>query len=79
MRQLLVTILTGVNWLMRTVTSWTHFAQYSLQWGFEPRPEWFDHYLDQHWQWSATNNGLWVERGVFSHLVLKDKSPESSI
>jgi hypothetical protein len=59
---------------MRTVTSWTHFAQFALQWGFAPRPEWFDHYLDQHWQWSATNNGLWVERGVFSYLVLKDKS-----
>ena len=59
---------------MRTVTGWTHFAQYALQWGIAPQPEWFDHYLDQHWQWSATNNGLWVERGVFSCLVLKDKS-----
>ena len=39
--------------------------------GFNPRPEWFDHYLDQHWQWSAKNNSLWVERGVFSGLVMK--------
>jgi ubiquinone/menaquinone biosynthesis C-methylase UbiE len=59
---------------MRTVTGWTHFAQFALQWGFSPRPEWFDHYIDQYWQWSATNNGLWVERGVFSHLVLKNNS-----
>jgi SAM-dependent methyltransferase len=42
-----------------------------VQWGFAPRPEWFDHYLDQHWQFSATNNGLWVERGVFSRMVIK--------
>jgi len=42
-----------------------------MQWGFSPRPEWFDHYLDQHWQWSARNNSLWVERGVFSRMVIK--------
>jgi SAM-dependent methyltransferase len=41
------------------------------KWGFHPRPEWFDHFLDQHWQFSAKNNGLWVERGVFSRMVLK--------
>ncbi len=71
MRQLVISMLKGTNFLVRKLSAFTHFAQFAVQWGFNPRPEWFDHYLDQHWQWSAKNNGLWVERGVFSRLVLR--------
>jgi SAM-dependent methyltransferase len=71
MRRLLVSLLMGVNFLVRKLSAFTHYAQFAVQWGFSPRPEWFDHYLDQHWQFSAKNNGLWVERGVFSRMVLK--------
>jgi SAM-dependent methyltransferase len=74
MRGALVSLLKGVNFLVRKLSAFTHFAQFAVQWGFNPRPEWFDHYLDQHWQFSAKNNGLWVERGVFSRLVLKPNS-----
>jgi SAM-dependent methyltransferase len=74
MRAVLVSLLKGVNFLVRKVSAFTHFSQFVLQWGFDPRPEWFDHYLDQHWQFSAKNNGLWVERGVFSRMVLKPNS-----
>jgi ubiquinone/menaquinone biosynthesis C-methylase UbiE len=74
MRALLISLLKGVNFLVRKVSAFTHFAQFAVQWGFDPRPEWFDHYLDQHWQFSAKNNGLWVERGVFSRMVLKPNS-----
>src|ERR1700761_3895654 len=56
---------------MRRASAFTHFMQFAVQWGIRPRPEWFDHYLDQHWQWSAKNNSLWVERGVFSRMVMK--------
>lgn len=71
MRRLLVSFLKAVNFVVRKISAFTHFAQFAVQWGFAPRPEWFDHYLDQHWQFSATNNGLWVERGVFSRMVIK--------
>jgi SAM-dependent methyltransferase len=74
LKRLLVSILKGINWFMRVLVGWTHFAQFALQWGTKPRPEWFDHFLDQYWQWGATNNSLWVERGVFSRLVLKENS-----
>jgi len=73
-RQLLISLLKGLNFLVRKLSAFTHFAQFAVQWGFAPRPEWFDHYLDQHWQWSAKNNSLWVERGVFSRLVMKPNS-----
>ena len=63
MRRLLISLLKGLNFLVRKVSAFTHYAQYAVQWGIEPKPEWFDHFLDQHWQFSATNNGLWVERG----------------
>jgi SAM-dependent methyltransferase len=56
---------------MRKASAFTYFLQFAAQWGIKPRPEWFDHYLDQHWQWSARNNSLWVERGVFSRLLMK--------
>jgi SAM-dependent methyltransferase len=74
LKRLLVFALEGLNWFLRKVVGWTHFAQYAVQWGINPRPEWFDHFLDQYWQWGTTNNSLWVERGVFSRLVLKDNS-----
>lgn len=71
MRRLIISFLKGLNLLVRKLSAFTHFLQFVAQWGFAPRPEWFDHYLDQHWQFSAKNNGLWVERGVFSRLVMK--------
>jgi SAM-dependent methyltransferase len=74
MRRLAISAVELLNALMRRATAATHFLQFALQWGWAPRPEWFDHFLDQHWQWSAKNNSLWVERGVFSRLVLKPNS-----
>jgi SAM-dependent methyltransferase len=74
LKRLLVSALEWVNWLLRKLVGWSHFAQFAIQWGTKPRPEWFDHFLDQYWQWGATNNGLWVERGVFSRMVLKENS-----
>jgi SAM-dependent methyltransferase len=74
LKRLLVSVLKAINWFMRKLVGWTHFAQFAVQWGIKPRPEWFDHYLDQYWQWAETNNSLWVERGVFSRLVLKENS-----
>ncbi len=71
MRNLLISLVKALNSIVRKVSAFTHFVQFGLQWGLHPRPEWFDHYLDQHWQFSAKNNGLWVERGVFSRMVLK--------
>jgi SAM-dependent methyltransferase len=74
MRRLAISAVELLNALMRRATAATHFLQYALEWGFNPKPEWFDHFLDQHWQWAATNNALWVERGVFSRMVLKPNS-----
>jgi ubiquinone/menaquinone biosynthesis C-methylase UbiE len=71
MRALMISFLKGLNFLVRKLSAFTHYGQFVLQWGFHPRPEWFDHFLDQHWQFSAKNNGLWVERGVFSRMVIK--------
>ena len=78
MRRSIVLVLEWLNFVMRKLTAFTHFAQYVVQWGLKPRPEWHDHFLDQYWQWSAPDNArwakndsLWVERGVFSRLVLK--------
>ncbi len=41
-----------------------------IQWGLPPQPEYFDHHIDLFFQWRATRNPLWLERGVFSQLAL---------
>lgn len=71
MRRFAISTVKFVNWMMRTMTAGTHFLQYALEWGWEPKPKWFDHFLNQHWQMSAKNSGLHVERGVFSRFLLK--------
>jgi len=41
------------------------------QWRWGNNPEFFDHHQDLHYQWSASRNPMWVERGVFGGLTLK--------
>jgi SAM-dependent methyltransferase len=74
LRHLVILFLEFLNHLVRKFSAFTHYIQFLVQWGPKPRPEWHDHFLDQHWQWAATNNSLWVERGVFSRLVMKQNS-----
>ena len=48
-----------------------HRRLMAIQWVIPPTPEHFDHNIDQYYQFSATRNPLWVERGVFGSLALK--------
>jgi 2-polyprenyl-3-methyl-5-hydroxy-6-metoxy-1,4-benzoquinol methylase len=57
--------------LSRFWVSAAHKRLLLAQWHLKPAPEWFDHSIDMFYQWSKTNNSLWVERGVFSSLALK--------
>ena len=41
------------------------------QWMMGHNPEWFDHNLDNFYQWPKTGNALWLERGIFSSICLK--------
>jgi SAM-dependent methyltransferase len=43
----------------------------AIQWEIPPPPEHFDHAIDLHYQWLATRNSFWLERGVFGGLALK--------
>ncbi|MBS0286815.1 MAG: class I SAM-dependent methyltransferase [Proteobacteria bacterium] len=56
---------------LRKLSALTHKAQLYCQWAVKPNPEWFDHFIDQHYQWSATKNPLGWERGIFSLLAVK--------
>lgn len=48
-----------------------HGRLLKVQWGLPPSPEHFDHHIDLFYQWLATRNSLWLERGVFGSLALK--------
>src|SRR4051812_19265027 len=47
-----------------------HKRLMAVQWLLPPTPEHFDHTIDQYYLWHATDNPLWLERGVFSSLAV---------
>src|SRR5476651_2143596 len=55
----------------RNTASYWHATQLKYEWGTSPQPEWFDHYCDQFYQFRVTQNPLWVERGAFGLLAIK--------
>jgi hypothetical protein len=48
-----------------------HWRLMRIQWGLSPQPEFFDHQIALFFNWRATRNSLWLERGVFSSLALR--------
>src|SRR5262249_20398480 len=48
-----------------------HKRLFYSQWRIAPTPVWFDHTIDQYYQWRHTRNSFWLERGVFGSLALK--------
>lgn len=57
--------------LTKSWASAAHKRLFASQWFLKPAPEWFDHDIDLYYQWSKTNNSLWLERGVYGSLTLK--------
>jgi SAM-dependent methyltransferase len=58
----------------RLAESWSSNAHKRLcwaQWRLPPNPEYFHHKIDLYWQWNATRNSFWVERGVYSTLAIE--------
>ena len=54
-------------------TSSAHEAKHNIDWSY-PNPEWYDHRCDQFFQFSKRRNSHWVERGVYSSIILKPSS-----
>lgn len=65
-----------INAAMRKLTSTGHHLQMAMEWGVKPNPEWFDHFIDQHYQWTSRRLPFFLERGVFNLLAIK---PNSSV
>jgi SAM-dependent methyltransferase len=59
-----------INAGVRKISAFTHWMQFVIQWGVQPNPEWFDHFLDQHCQWTRTRVPFSWERGLFSLLAI---------
>ncbi|MBS0290761.1 MAG: class I SAM-dependent methyltransferase [Proteobacteria bacterium] len=69
-RDPLLFIIKQVNHVLRKLSSLTHKAQLYCQWAVKPNPEWFDHFIDQHYQWTQSKNPLSWERGIFNLLAI---------
>lgn len=61
--------------LARKFSSGVHHIQYLFEWGVD-NPEYFDHFIDQHYAWKKTRNSLMWERGVFSNLAIQAMTKE---
>jgi len=58
------------SWIASRWVSSAHRRLMAVQWGFPPQPEHFDHHIDLFYQWLASRNSLWLERGVYGSLAL---------
>lgn len=61
-----------INALLRWVTALTHRIQFLIEWGVQPTPIWFDHFLDQYYLWRKTRTPLGWERGIFGLLAMQE-------
>jgi len=68
------TFLKSLSNLSRKVAFKLHKQQVDFEWSTPPEPEWFDHFCDQFYGFRSSQNPLWVERGTFSLLAIKDQS-----
>jgi SAM-dependent methyltransferase len=63
------------NFKLRKKIAANFKKQLDLEWGTNPIPEWFDHYIDLYffWGWEA-GHVYWLERGCYGLLALKDNA-----
>lgn len=70
-KPILEQVLQSEIWIASRWVSSAHRRLMAVQWGFPPQPEHFDHHIDLFYQWLASRNSLWLERGVFGSLALQ--------
>lgn len=75
-RPILLPLFLILNKGVRALARFTHKVQFYLQWAIKPNPEWFDHFLDQYYQWPEKRSPLGWERGIYNLLAL---SPQSKV
>ncbi|HEX4326479.1 MAG TPA: class I SAM-dependent methyltransferase [Burkholderiales bacterium] len=60
-----------INAGVRSISSFAHWMQFAIQWGVQPNPEWYDHFLDQHWDWYKSRMPFSWERGIFNLMAMR--------
>lgn len=60
----------GLSRLTRGLSAQAHRLQYVIEWSVD-NPEYFDHFIDSHYQWHAMRQSFPWERGVYSSLALQ--------
>lgn len=63
--------LSAFNAALRWLASKTHRLETKLLWRFPPQPVWHDHFSDQYWEMGSRRTTHWLERGIFSRMMLK--------
>lgn len=66
--------LKALSLFSRRAASYFHSVQMNYEWTTAPQPEWFDHFSDQFYWFRTKQNPLWVERGVFGLLAIKQSA-----
>jgi cyclopropane fatty-acyl-phospholipid synthase-like methyltransferase len=66
-----VRFLKKISLRTRKLAYFMHRIQMNYEWQTPPVPEWFDHNCDQFYQFRLTQNPLFLERGIFGLLAMK--------
>ncbi len=71
LRKLLLGPLWRLNAALRALSSVFHRLQYKADGFLQGSAEWFDHEIDVHWQWAASQRPMFLERGVLNTLAIR--------
>ena len=66
----------GLSAVSRRVNSSIHKLQFLIEWGVD-NPEYFDHFLEQHYTWRKDKYSIGWERGVLSSIALQKEDQKS--
>jgi SAM-dependent methyltransferase len=66
----LIVLLQGINRWLRFLSLWTHRVQGAIEGRFDRRRMWFDHYVDLNWKLPTQGDAMFLERAVFSRILL---------
>lgn len=63
-----------LTYRLRKISAQIHQKQMEFEWSRKNEPRWFNHFSDQFYQFRENKNSIWLERGVFTTLVLNNTS-----
>ncbi|QWE16961.1 bifunctional 2-polyprenyl-6-hydroxyphenol methylase/3-demethylubiquinol 3-O-methyltransferase UbiG [Polynucleobacter sp. AP-Nino-20-G2] len=69
-KDILERIISFEEFIARRWAANAHWRLMMVQWGLPPKPQHTDHHIDLFYKWMKTRDAMWLQRGVFSSIIL---------